>query len=70
MQAIASKRRALDSLVFFSGVQEEEERNNRESNLKAFHQLLDEYVLSVTTQWRKVRRSLDPVRDQLPRARG
>ena len=57
------------TLVFFSGVQEEE-RNNRESNLKAFHQLLDEYVLSVTTQWRKVRRSLDPVRDQLPRARG
>jgi len=50
---------------------QEEERNNRESNLKAFHQLLDEYVLSVTTQWRKVRRScLDPVRDQLPRARG
>jgi hypothetical protein len=58
--------------VFFplpSGVQEEE-RNNRESNLKAFHQLLDEYVLSVTTQWRKVRRSLDPVLEQLARARG
>lgn len=49
---------------------QEEERNNRESNLKAFHQLLDEYVLSVTTQWRKVRRSLDPVLEQLARARG
>jgi hypothetical protein len=59
------------ALVFFSGVQEEE-RNNRESNLKAFHQLLDEYVLSVTTQWRKVRR-LDSVSDPgqpLARARG
>lgn len=40
--------------------QREEERNNRESNLKAFHQLLDEYVLSVTTQWRKFR---DDVKD-------
>jgi hypothetical protein len=33
---------------------QEEEKNNRESNLKAYHQLLDEYVLSVTSQWRKV----------------
>lgn len=32
----------------------EEERNNREANIKAYNQLFDEYGLSVTTQWRKV----------------
>jgi pre-mRNA-processing factor 40 len=52
--------------------QREEERNNRESNLKAYHQLLDEYVLNVTSQWRKFREDVkdDPrfmVLDKLDR---
>lgn len=33
--------------------QREDERNNRERNIKAYHQLLDENVANASTQWRK-----------------